>query len=334
METMIDEITLILPAPLPDEASLRKLAACGVRDILLLCAEAEPLPGAPDMPRITALPVSGGAGHRLKQAAAWCQEHRPDARGAVLLDGSVPYGPEALISLAGALKQPPETLHVGVRPECPGGGLVRRVLGLACGVHISDCYGGAWAVPASMLPLLAQLPAEGSGFGIELLSAAHRAKIPIAEAPLMPEASLPVPAGRALADLARMFRTVLKYLSSSLASFLVDLGLFSLVNLLLAPVLDGKLRLFVATAAARVCSSLVNYTLNRTVVFRDQGSVGRSIVRYYTLAVVQAAASYGLLLLVSTLVQASPAAETPLKLAVDMLLFLISYQVQRRWVFR
>ena len=93
-------------------------------------------------------------------------------------------------------------------------------------------------------------------------------------------------------------------------------------------------RRLIATVAARVVSSLVNYTLNRNMVFHDRGSVRGSLLRYYILAVAQAAASYGLLSLLSVLFSATPAAETPLKLLVDLILFLLSYQIQLRWVFR
>ena len=89
-----------------------------------------------------------------------------------------------------------------------------------------------------------------------------------------------------------------------------------------------------ALVVARAASSLLNYTLNRNMVFRDKGAVGASMVRYYLLVVVQAAASYGLLTALSAAFRASTAAETPIKLLVDVLLFLASYQIQLRWVFR
>ena len=127
---------------------------------------------------------------------------------------------------------------------------------------------------------------------------------------------------------------MLKYVSSAAISFLVDVGLFTLLNLLLNGSVEPGARRLIATVAARVVSSLVNYTLNRNVVFQDRGSVRGSLLRYYILAVVQAAASYGLLSLLSVLFGATPAAETPLKLLVDLILFLLSYQIQLRWVFR
>ena len=69
-------------------------------------------------------------------------------------------------------------------------------------------------------------------------------------------------------------------------------------------------------------------------MFRRGEAVKRSLWRYYALAVVQVAASYGLLTLLSNLLRATPAVETPLKLLVDFLLFLASYQIQMRWVFK
>ena len=115
---------------------------------------------------------------------------------------------------------------------------------------------------------------------------------------------------------------------------MIDYGIYSLLVFLLAGRLDRSLRLFIATFGARAVSSVCNYTMNKKAVFKSAASVKKSLLKYYMLCIVQTAASYGLVYLLSTLCSAGSFLEILLKLAVDITLFIISFQIQRRWVFK
>lgn len=130
---------------------------------------------------------------------------------------------------------------------------------------------------------------------------------------------------------------IIKYLFSSVASFGVDIGLFTLINMALSgTAIDPKIRLFLATALARAISSFVNYTMNRKVVFDSKENVKKSIVRYYILCVCQMFASYALVYVFGELIfkLGGGALETVVKFGVDSFLFIISYNIQRVWVFK
>ena len=61
----------------------------------------------------------------------------------------------------------------------------------------------------------------------------------------------------------------LKYSASSVVCFLLDYGLFTLLNaVLLRDMADGA-RELIATYGARIVSAVVNFLLNRNLVFRD-----------------------------------------------------------------
>jgi len=128
-------------------------------------------------------------------------------------------------------------------------------------------------------------------------------------------------------------RSFLKFSASSVICFLLDYGLFTLLNAVLLRGLPDGGRELAATYGARVISAAVNYLLNRNVVFQSTASPGRSAVRYALLAVVQAAASAGLVYLLQRLTHSTQLMETVIKVPVDVALFLLSYQIQKRWVF-
>ena len=125
-----------------------------------------------------------------------------------------------------------------------------------------------------------------------------------------------------------------KYSISSVVCFLLDYGLFTLLNaVILRGMADGA-RELVATYGARIVSAAVNFLLNRNVVFGDTSDPRGAAVRYTVLAVVQAAVSAALVYLIRRLTGSSALMETVIKIPVDVGLFIASYQIQRKWVFK
>ena len=124
------------------------------------------------------------------------------------------------------------------------------------------------------------------------------------------------------------------FVLASVLSFGVDVGLFRLF----LSALDGRPgRLLAAHAGARAVSCVFNYLCNRHLVFRAAGARGgaferRSFALY--LALVLAVWTLAYLGTKLGLVLFPRANVTFVKVSVDLLLFLLSYAVQKRAVFR
>ena len=84
-------------------------------------------------------------------------------------------------------------------------------------------------------------------------------------------------------------------------------------------------------------SSLLNFSLNRWVVFRGGGPLGRSLIRYYMLALPMLLAQF---LLTEGVFRAARISDrqtllrTAVYAAVMTALFVGSYVIQHRWVFQ
>ncbi len=123
------------------------------------------------------------------------------------------------------------------------------------------------------------------------------------------------------------------YVLSSLASWVMDTGLYALLRQLFGTVL-GVYAEPVCNIAARVLSSFFNFNLNNRLVFQNRGSYGKAMLRYYCLAVPQLAASTGLLtLFVNLLHVESTTGSTVTKIIIDGCLFVLSFFIQKYWVF-
>ena len=137
-------------------------------------------------------------------------------------------------------------------------------------------------------------------------------------------------------DSKQNYRRPLRFFLTAAASAVVDWTLFLLLIRLFGSSAWAAYRIAVAKDAAaasalsRVGSGILNFTLNRNWSFQSKGHFGIEAVRYLVLFSANLfcnASAVGWLTL-----QGVPAALG--KLMVDVLLFLINYQVQKRWVFK
>lgn len=128
-------------------------------------------------------------------------------------------------------------------------------------------------------------------------------------------------------------REPLLYTLSSLSSFLLDTGLFYGLHLLFSAFL-GVYAEPICNLTARALSSFYNFNMNR-LVFRSRGSYGKEVLKYYCLCIPQALVSTGLITLFVNLLRVeNSSGATAVKVAVDGILFVISFFIQKFWVFR
>ena len=127
---------------------------------------------------------------------------------------------------------------------------------------------------------------------------------------------------------------LIKYSLASLSSFALDTGLFYLFKRFVFGGL-GAWADIACTVAARAISSFYNFNVNNRLVFGHRGEYGKALGRYYLLAVPMMLASAGLVTLLDrSLGVTAPGLSTAVKIVVDTVLFLASYIIQKKWVFR
>lgn len=348
------KVSVIIPSLDPDEKLLGvvdSLLAVGFTDLILVNDGSHPecvhyFEEAAARPNVTVLTheVNKGKGRAMKTAFAYVQEHRPESTGVVTVDGDGQHLAKDVLRVAEAMEAQPGKLHLGVRdfslPQVParsrtGNNLTKGVLRLFCGVKVSDSQTGLRAASRKLLPFLLSIQGDRYEYETQMLLDARRSGIALAETVIETVyiEQNQTSHYRPLRDSMRIMKLIVKYLVSSLIATVLDLAIFTVLNFLLPAAMSKEARLFTATAVARVFSTVVNYYINRKYVFRDNGSVKTSLIRYYILAAGQMVCSYGLLSLLNTLFNATRGAQTILKMVADLILFLINYQVQLRWVF-
>jgi putative flippase GtrA len=138
----------------------------------------------------------------------------------------------------------------------------------------------------------------------------------------------------------RIYRLILRhffrYTLSSLLSGVVDSGVFALLSWLLGGAVGGLLLDALTTVGARVISSLFNFFVNKKLVFHSNSSTGKALVRYYCLAIpvllMRLGLTHGAYLLFG-IGDTQVLLRTVIYIAVMVLLYIISFMLQQRWVF-
>lgn len=121
----------------------------------------------------------------------------------------------------------------------------------------------------------------------------------------------------------------IKFAASSLLSTAIDLAFFTLFIYFLEQPFP-KMYIILATTIARIISSIVNYTLNKKVVFKENHQVKTAFVRYVLLSIIQMLLSG---LLVTYFVKTILPYELITKILVDCSLFFLAFFVQKRFIF-
>ncbi len=351
----LGRLVLIVPSLNPDEKlvnTVRGMAEAGFPRILVVNDGSSsdhlwPFEEIKKLPQVTYIgyEVNKGKGGALKTAFSYVLENFPDAEGVVTVDGDGQHTPPDTVNTALALLEHPKDLIMGCRSFRKDGVPMHNMLGntitiavmkLFFGISLSDTQTGLRGISREYLPGF--LTIAGSRFEYES-NMLYYAKdngidffeVEISTVYLDDNKSSHF---RVFSDSARIYKPVLLYLCSSLGSTVIDVVLFTILNLAVFSAMPDKSRLFLAIAIARICSSLFNYTCNRKAVFKSKSPAKTTMVRYYILCVCQMFCSWALVTGITTLTSAAGLWQTLIKAVVDCTLFVLSFRIQRAWVFK
>jgi len=282
-------------------------------------------------------PINQGKGRALKTALEYC-EHQKDLEFFVTVDADGQHQPKDIFHVLEASQKHPEALILGSRSfdehQVPlksmlGNKITRLITSYLIGQKITDTQTGLRAFGRCAMEKFLKVPGDRYEYEMNMLLYCGKLNIPIEEVVIETiyiddNASSHF---NPLLDSIRIYRQILTFSLISLVSTLLDLGAFTLIVYTLK-VSDPILW---ATIIARVISVNFNFMMNKTVVFKSKTQWIEHIIKYYSLAVVQMLSSYFLVKTVYGLVGHSVVG---LKVLVDVSLFLLSYQIQKRFIFK
>lgn len=291
--------------------------------------------------------INKGKGRALKTAFSYCLTTFPDMAGCITADSDGQHTPSAIIDCKTKMFSNPTHLILGVRDfsgnDVPaksqfGNNLTKKVFKSLYKVYISDTQTGLRGIPKSFMEILDHVPGERFEFETRMLIKAVETNISITEYPIetiYDSKENHSTHFKPIIDSIRIYKVFGfafgKFILSSLSSSIVDLLLFQLFCSLLRTNIAGIKYVAIATILARIISAIYNYLVNFYFVFKSKKSYSQSAVRYFLLAVLQMGCSA---LLTTGLISITGINfELAVKIPVDTLLFLLSYHIQKQYVY-
>lgn len=346
-----EQIAVIIPSLNPDEKMLRfldELKKTGFihilivndgssRDYDIFYKVAEEKYGC----RIFNHAVNLGKGRALKDAFNYVLSNLSGISGVVTVDSDGQHSATDTLRCAKALLQNMDSLIMGCRTfydksipfrSRAGNIITCKVLKLLSGIQVSDTQTGLRAMSIERLKKFVSVSGERFEYEMNMLLSVREEGIPIVEVPIE---TIYLENNKSshfnpLMDSLKIYSLFLKFLTVSFVSFFIDILLFTLFNSV-TRVLLPLYHITVSTALARIISSLFNFSVNREKVFGSIENKGMVMLRYYSLCVVQMVVSA---LAVTYLYSVLKTHVNLIKILVDSVLFIISYQIQMKWVFK
>ena len=357
----LSKISVVLPSLDPDEKLIRVvdgLLEYGFTDIILVNdgSKQENLHYFTDLaaahPEIHLLhhEVNKGKGAALKNAFHYFLENRPEGYGVVTVDGDDQHHPEDTKRCCEQMMTSGNIVlgcrdftldHVPARSRF-GNHTTSAIFKIFVGMTISDTQTGLRAIPREQLKVLAEIAGERFEYETNMLLAMKDNGLAFDEVKIRTVYIEENKSShfRVIHDSWRIYKLILKhffrYTLSSILSAVVDTGAYAILTKVLSGIVKAFALTAVAGVGARVISSLLNFFLNKKLVFQTSVSTGKAMLRYYALALPQMAAQVLLTQGVYSLLNIADSAtglRTLIYAVVMTVLYFASYVIQQRWVF-
>ena len=357
----LTKISVVLPSLDPDEkliAVVDGLLEYGFTDIIMVNDGSKQenlhyfLDLAAQHPEIHLLhhEVNKGKGAALKNAFRWFLQNRPEGYGVVTVDGDNQHHPADTKACCEHMMKTGHTV-LGCRDfnqeDVParssfGNKTTSMIFKLFVGMTISDTQTGLRAIPRKVLEQLVDVYGDRFEYETNMLLAFKQKGIPFDEVKIRTVYIEENKSShfRVIHDSWRIYKLILKhffrYTVSSLVSAVVDTGAYSLLSWVFGAFAKGFALTAAAGVGARVISSLLNFYMNKKLVFQTEVDTKKAMLRYYALALPQMAAQVLLTQGVYTLFAIPDSANglrTLIYAIVMTCLYFLSYMIQQRWVF-
>ena len=276
-----------------------------------------------------------GKGAAIKTGIEYLKNKKTRLDGLITADSDGQHLVEDIEKVAQSTKNRKNDVIFGVRSfeeGTPlkskfGNKITKYLLYLFNDISIDDTQTGLRYLPVSIFSKLLTLPGNKYEYELECLFAIRNLGYNITQIQIK-TVYIDDNAGshfRPIIDSAKIYLVFARFSISSLLSFGLDISLFAVF----LSYLDS---IFYATIMARIISGIFNFTLNRNIVFRANrnSNLLKKSIGYIILWAILAVLSG---LIVSSAQGVAMHLIIPFKIAIDLLLFLIAFYVQKNIIF-
>ncbi len=293
--------------------------------------------------------INRGKGRALKTAFEYILQNFPDAEGVITIDGDGQHLIKDIISCGNRMLRD-EKIVLGCRdfslPDIPprsvaGNRFTSKAFRVLFGIHLSDTQTGLRAIPKKYLDLFCEIPGERFEYETNMLLQMHRAGIAFEEQSIETVYDPEDYSSHynAVKDSWKVGKVMLKFIISGsgskyVISSVVSLVLDYLIYYLLLSILGVRWEA-VYHLTATFSSSILNFLINKFWVFEKKGQIFKELFGYYCICIPRTLIStFFASFIIHYLQTVNPGFAVLVRVVVDGILFLASYYLQKKLVFK
>ena len=354
-----EQAVILIPSLEPDErlpAYIQKLKEGGFAHIVVIddgsSEKYQPIFEEVDAVEDTVVlhhAVNRGKGVALKTGYKYIMENLPDITGVITADADGQHTVTDCLHLAEQLEKGKRALYLGSRdfnlenvpPKSRSGNKITSVIfKLLYGQYLPDTQTGLRAFRKEELPFMAEVEGERYEYEMKVLIACSQARIPIIPITIetIYENENEGTHFHPIRDSWRIYKVIFgsffKFMSVSLICFLIDQILALILRKWILPPIgfarSSMLNLQISGWGARLVSSVINFVMNKNLVFQMKGKAGKPALKYAVLCIAIITVSNAGVWALGKIGMADWLA----KILMDTILYFLSYRFQERWVFK
>lgn len=284
--------------------------------------------------------VNKGKGRALKTGLNYINDNYRGEYIVVTMDADGQHTIEDALKICDLVKKSPDILVLGKRffgEDVPlrsrfGNAMTRLVYKIATGVKVYDTQTGLRAFSYKLVPLMLEIKGERYEYEINVLMECPKNNIEIKEIDI---ATIYINNNsgshfNVFKDSYRIYKEIFKFCAASIVCFLVDYALYC-IGLVFTVSLGKGLSTVVSNVFARIVSSVLNFTLNKKVVFKRKGNTLKLAISYFMLALCILA---GNTIVLKMFVEVFNIDTKIAKLITELIFFIISWFIQKFLIFK
>ena len=286
-----------------------------------------------DKVRIISYKNNKGKGYALKTGFKYIKEEYKNNYIVVTMDSDGQHTVEDAIKLCDYIENNSDKLVLGKRlrnKKTPfrsriGNEITKVVYHISTGINIYDTQTGLRSFSDKLMDTMLEIDGDRYEYEMNVLLSLAKMKIDIKEIEIE---SIYIDNNskshfNTVKDAIRIYKQILKFSLSSITSFFLDYVLYSIL-------VFSTQNIFISNILARIVSGTANYSMNKKLVFNNKGNIYKSAVQYIFLAV------FILILntcILNILVSNLNINQYIAKILVEIMLFIISWLVQKYYIF-
>ena len=332
----IKQLILLIPSYEPDEKLEELVEKINKENITSIVIDDGSGPKYKDIfdnlnTKVISYKENKGKGYALKKGYRYIKDNYKDYI-VVTIDSDGQHRIEDAMKLYKYVLNHDKTLVLGKRPRSKktpirsriGNWITKLVFNIVAGQYIYDTQTGLRAFSDTLMDYMIKIEGNRYEYEMNVLLNAHKNKIPIHEIEIK-TIYIDNNSGshfNTIKDSYKIYKEIFKFASSSLLSFFIDYILFTILNIFTNTII-------ISNVISRIVSSTINYKINKHIVFKSNKKSSKSVIEYFSLALIILILNTIILKLLSYII-------TPLisKLITEIILFTFSWLIQKYIIFK